>query len=75
MMMQTSRPLLDALRYAVRTLQADPDALTPKKSELLQQLRGQVEELEAAQWEAERIFGHGRELSRKTESNAEAAKD
>ena len=44
-MMQTSRPLLDALRYAVRTLQADPEALTPQKSELLQQLRGQVEEL------------------------------
>jgi hypothetical protein len=41
--------IFDALRCAVRGLEAQPGPLPPHKQQLLQQLRAQITEIEAAQ--------------------------
>ena len=44
---KTSRSILEALRHGLRTLEASGEHLTPKQTDLLQQLRQQIAEIEA----------------------------
>lgn len=44
-----SRPLIDVIREAFRTLEADPGPRTPEKSALMRQLRERIADYEANQ--------------------------
>ena len=43
----TPRPLQDVFRDALRTLEAEPDRITPDKAELIEFLRQRIAENEA----------------------------
>lgn len=43
------RPIIEVLREALQTLDTDPKPLTPKKRELLRQIRYLIAECEATQ--------------------------